>query len=259
MCPILYHSVLLPSSRAVLLLIRNLDLDQYEVKNIDLHMDELNPPECLLIDERHQVPVYVDGDFALSESRAILCYLANLMGKFYPKDLKRRALVDSRLCFDGTNSFAILRDFWVIFFSISMIWLKLSQIFRKLPAFRGKRKLLPNRCEGVKILLEKMESFLLNSDWFAGDDITIADFSFLASVATIKVWAVCIIARRFLIPILCFPSQAFGANLKDYPKLYQWHERCRSLPGFLENQKGAKFLAKEISLLVNEILWPSDQ
>lgn len=39
----------------------------------------------------------------------------------------------------------------------------------------------------MKILLEKMESFLLNSDWFAGDDITIADFSFLASVTTIKV------------------------------------------------------------------------
>lgn len=39
----------------------------------------------------------------------------------------------------------------------------------------------------MKILLNKMESFLLNSDWFAGDDVTIADFSFLANVATIKV------------------------------------------------------------------------
>lgn len=114
MCPILYHSVLLPSSRAVLLLMRNLDIDQYEVKNIDLHMNELNPPECFLTtNERRQVPVYVDGDFVLTESRAILCYLASAMGKFYPKDLKRRAVVDSRLHFDGTNSFAIIRDFWV--------------------------------------------------------------------------------------------------------------------------------------------------
>lgn len=113
MCPILYHSVLSPSSRAVLLLMRNLDIDQYEVKNIDLHMDELNPPEYLTIDERHQVPVYIDGDFVLTESRAILCYLASSMNKFYPKDLKKRAIVDSRLYFDGTNSFSILRDFWV--------------------------------------------------------------------------------------------------------------------------------------------------
>ncbi len=113
MCPILYHSVLSPSSRAVLLLLRSLDLDQYEVKNVDLHMDELNPPEYLTIDERHQVPVYVDGDFVLTESRAIMCYLASSMNKFYPKDLKKRAIVDSRLYFDGTNSFSILRDFWV--------------------------------------------------------------------------------------------------------------------------------------------------
>lgn len=114
MCPILYHCVLLPSSRAVLLLMRNLDLDQYEVKNIDLHMDELNPPEYLTItDERRRVPVYVDGDFVLTESRAILCYLASKMGKFYPRDLKKRAVVDSRLHFDATNTFAIIRDFWV--------------------------------------------------------------------------------------------------------------------------------------------------
>lgn len=113
MSPILYHSVLSPPSRAVLLTMRNLDLDEFEVKNIDLHMDELNPPEYLTIDESHQVPVYVDGDFILTESRAIICYLASSMKKFYPRDLKKRALVDSRLYFDGTNSFAIIRDFWV--------------------------------------------------------------------------------------------------------------------------------------------------
>lgn len=113
MSPILYHSVLLPSSRATLLTIRNLDIDEFEVKNIDLHMNELNIPENLTIEESHKVPIYVDDDFILTESRAIACYLASSMNKFYPTDLKKRALVDSRLSFDGTISFTIIRDFWV--------------------------------------------------------------------------------------------------------------------------------------------------
>lgn len=62
-----------------------------------------------------------------------------------------------------------------------------SFILFKLPAFRGKKKISLECREAIKILLNTMESFLLKSDWFAGDDLTIADFSFLASVATIKV------------------------------------------------------------------------
>lgn len=32
-----------------------------------------------------------------------------------------------------------------------------------------------------------MESFLVKSQWFGGDEVAIADFSYLANVATIKV------------------------------------------------------------------------
>lgn len=191
MSPILYHSVLSPSSRAVLLTMRNLDLDEFEVKNIDLHMDELNSPEYLKIDELHQVPVYVDGEFMLTESRAIMCYLGSSLKKFYPSDLKKRALIDSRLYFDGTNSFAIMRDFWVSHLLKIMLYIdnlyNEDVILLKLPAFRGKKKISLDQREGIKMLLNKLESFLLKSNWFAGDDLTIADFSFLATVATIKV------------------------------------------------------------------------
>lgn len=53
---------------------------------------------------------------------------------------------------------------------------------------RGEVKTIPNdRREAIKDFLKILESFLMKSEWFAGDEVTIADFSYLANVATIKV------------------------------------------------------------------------
>lgn len=49
------------------------------------------------------------------------------------------------------------------------------------------KKIAQERREAVKDYLKIMESFLIKSEWFAGDEVTIADFSCLANVATIKV------------------------------------------------------------------------
>lgn len=51
----------------------------------------------------------------------------------------------------------------------------------------GVKKISQDRREAVKVLLNNFESFLEKSDWFAGDELTIADFVILANVATIKV------------------------------------------------------------------------
>lgn len=111
MSPILYHNALSTSSRTALLTIRNVDLDEYEVKNIDTYEGEQTTIGYLKINHLHQVPVYVDGDFILTGAIAIACYLASSVQKFYPTDLKKRALVDSRLYFNATNT--IIRDFVV--------------------------------------------------------------------------------------------------------------------------------------------------
>lgn len=113
MSPIYYHNALSPPSRMGLLTIRNLGLE-VEVKVIDTYKGEQHKPEYLKINPLHQVPVYVDEDFILTESRAIACFLASsAKSKLYPTDLKKRALVDARLYFDATNSFPVIRDFAV--------------------------------------------------------------------------------------------------------------------------------------------------
>lgn len=113
MSAVLFHNCVSPPSRLALLVIRNLGLD-VQIKNIDIYKGEQNTPAYLRINPLHQVPVLVDGDFILTEARAIACYLASFAkSPLYPADLKRRALVDSRLYFDATNSFPAIKDFAV--------------------------------------------------------------------------------------------------------------------------------------------------
>ena len=52
-------------------------------------------------------PAAKDGDFALSESNAILQYAADLSGSddYYPKDLKQRADVNRWLLWEGSTWF----------------------------------------------------------------------------------------------------------------------------------------------------------
>lgn len=103
----LYFAKGSPPSQACLLLARHLKLD-IEVKHINLLTGEQHSEEFLKLNPLNKVPVLVDGDFVLSESRAILAYLVNTRNAgsdLYPTDLKTRALIDQRLYFDATVVF----------------------------------------------------------------------------------------------------------------------------------------------------------
>lgn len=62
----------------------------------------------------NQVPAYVEGDFVLTESKAIATYLANSSkSPLYPTDCKLRALIDSKLYFESCTVFPAVRNFLV--------------------------------------------------------------------------------------------------------------------------------------------------
>jgi glutathione S-transferase len=111
---ILYHHPVSAPSRMALLAIRNLNLD-IEIRHLDIYKGEQNTPDFLKINPRHQVPTLVHDGFVLTESRAIMMYLASLEdSQLYPsKDLKKRALIDSRLFYDATNCFETVKNFAV--------------------------------------------------------------------------------------------------------------------------------------------------
>lgn len=101
----LYYFPASPPSRAVLQTIRVLELD-VEIKSVDLLKGENLSPEFLKLNPMHQIPVLIDDDFVLTESRAIMAYLMNSRAPgstWYPNDPKERALIDRLLYFDCVN------------------------------------------------------------------------------------------------------------------------------------------------------------
>lgn len=65
-------------------------------------------PKFLKLNPVHQVPVLVDEDFVLTESRSIMSYLVNSRkpgSDLYPRNPRKRAVIDQRMYFDATNVF----------------------------------------------------------------------------------------------------------------------------------------------------------
>lgn len=84
--------------------------NKLKIKAVGLLAGEQFTEEFLKLNPLHQVPVLVDGDFILTESRAICVYLINSRrpqgSSLYPADPKIRAIVDARLYFDATVLFS---------------------------------------------------------------------------------------------------------------------------------------------------------
>lgn len=104
----LYYHPASTTSRIVQLfaLDQGVNLD-YQV--VDLFTGEHLKPEFAKINPNCMVPVLDDGDFRLTESSAILKYLADKAGSpAYPKDLKERARVNEMMDWFNSN---IYKDF----------------------------------------------------------------------------------------------------------------------------------------------------
>lgn len=104
---VLYYMNISPPARAVLMAIRCLKL-KVELIDVDLLNGEHMSDKFLRMNPVHQIPVLIDGDFVLSESRAITTYLVNSKNpgcSLYPSNPKIRALIDQRLYYDATEVF----------------------------------------------------------------------------------------------------------------------------------------------------------
>ncbi len=104
----LYYHPVSTTSRPVVLFATESGIDlEYEV--VDLFTGAQYQPEYAAINPSRQVPVLEDGDFRLTESSAILKYLADKIGSpAYPKDLRQRARVNERMDWLNTGFY---RDF----------------------------------------------------------------------------------------------------------------------------------------------------
>lgn len=91
----IYQSPFSSNARKVLVTAAHLGLSPELVK-VDLAKREQRTPEFIALNPHGKVPVLVDGDFVLSESQAIMAYLADKTPgqTLYPTELRARADVN---------------------------------------------------------------------------------------------------------------------------------------------------------------------
>ncbi|VEN60652.1 unnamed protein product [Callosobruchus maculatus] len=207
----LYHFAPSGPSRGALLAARAVGVD-VDIQIVDLFRKEQMNEDFIKINPQHTVPTLVDGELAIWDSHAIGCYLANTYAKndtVYPKDPKKRAIVDQRLYFDCGVLYPRIRAicFPVLFQGLDII---------------------PDE---VKLPLEEalgfLDVFLQGQNFVTGNHLTIADCSLAASVSSIA---------------------AVGWNIAPYSNVAAWLGRCAlEIPDYHKsNQEGAEAFGKAV-------------
>ncbi|KAJ8924956.1 hypothetical protein NQ315_001121 [Exocentrus adspersus] len=225
MTPKLYYADVSPAVRSTLLAVKALDID-LELVPVNLMAGEHLKPEFLQLNPLHTVPTLEDGDFAIFDSHAINTYLAGKYGKddsLYPKDLQRRAVVDQRMYFNCG----------VLFPRMGAIVVSLLREGAKTVS-KDKADLLTQGYSSLETLLER-------STFVAGEQLSLADFSIVATVSSANV----------LVPI--------ASN--TFPRITEWLAKMQALPYYAEaNQVGLdKFVLMVKSRLDNSVdIQPSE-
>jgi len=210
----LYMHPVSNTSRPIMLYIadNNLDIEEY---TIDLMKGEHHQEPYISLNPNRQVPTLVDGDFILSESSAILKYLAD---KFdlptYPKDLKKRAKVNEVMDWFNTGFY---RDY-----GYGVVY---PQIFphHKRPSDEIQAGTIAWGKERTRFWLKVLNDHYLGNDnkYLVGDELTIADY-FGAALLT------------------C--GEPIRAEFTAYPNIQAWLERIEKLPNWAKvNQAVAGF------------------
>ncbi|KAJ4433658.1 hypothetical protein ANN_15968 [Periplaneta americana] len=152
--------------QSIMMLAKTLGVE-LNLKEITLSAGDHRKPEFVQMNPQHCVPTINDNGFILWESRVILGYLVETYGKddsLYPKNPKKRALVNQRLYFDiGT-----LYPKYILYY---------------MPIIYQGTSPDPAHVAGFEQPLEFLEKFLEGNEWVAGNDITIADYTIGVTVS----------------------------------------------------------------------------
>lgn len=197
----LYHHPVSTTSRPIVLFAHEAGIDlDYEV--VDLFTGAQYQPAFEAINPSHQVPVLDDGDFRLTESSAILKYLADKKGSpAYPSDPRQRARVNERMDWFNTGFY---RDYsyGFVYPQIFPFMRRADDVVQAGTIAYGREKALGWLKVLDQSLIGPRNSFL------CGDSITIADH--LGAIMTLG-------------------GEAIGLNLGAYPNISRWLGHMRQL------------------------------
>jgi len=195
-----YHPVSTTSRPIVLFAAENgVALD---MQVVDLFSGEHHKPPYEAINPNHLIPVLEDGNFRLTESSAILKYLADKIDSpLYPKDLQQRARVNERMDWINTQ-FGREFCYGVVY----------PQIFphHKRRSDEAQDATLQWGKEHAQGWLKVLNDNILGTGnmYLCGDKMTIADY-FGAAFATV--------------------GEVVGCDFAAYPNVQQWLGRMKAL------------------------------
>ncbi len=220
----LYMHPVSMTSRPVRLLIAEHGLD-VEEQVVDLMQGEHLRPPYASLNPNKLVPMLEDGDFRLTESSAILKYLAERFDlPVYPKDLRQRAKVNEMMDWFNTNFY---RDFGY--------GLCYPQVFphHKRPGDDVQAATIAWARERVAGWLAVLDTHLIGPDrqYLCGEQITIADY-----------FGVCLLTLGDILRFdwSAYPNVArWVGNMK---RLDSWAPVNEALYGFAESVREQPFV-----------------
>lgn len=193
-----YHPVSTTSRPVVLFAQENsIPLD---LQLVDLAKGEHVQPPFTQVNPNQLVPVLEEGNFRLTESSAILKYLADKFeSPLYPKDLQKRAKVNEAMDWINTQ---LNRDL-----AYGLVY---PQIFphHKRPSDQTQKETLAWAKDRAKKWLSILDAHILGSHqkYLAGDSITIADYYAAGFVGL---------------------GEAIRIDYKQFPNLNRWLEQMK--------------------------------
>jgi len=211
-------------SRAVMMYLTLLD-QKYELKQIDFMNGENRTEEFAKINPNKLIPVIEEDGFFLSESAAILTYLAQTRKdtKYYPQDPKDIARVNMFLHWHHSNTRPGVDLYFVV-------------AYKKVFPLKNITATVEEATKKLEETSKKFEDiFLKNTKFVAGDQLTIADL--LVFTEYQQVWI------------------TTGYDFKNkFPKIFDWMERIMSVPELKGFNKPVEEFAQKYKDLMNTSL-----
>ncbi len=186
-----------PNNLKPLIMMEELGLE-YELLPVNIRQGDQKADAFLKLNPNAKVPVLVDPEgrskeFVLTESAAILVYLAEKYGKFMPATVEEKARVFEQLFFHASGISPAFGN---------------SGFFQKLAS--EKVPMAIDRFHGeAKRLTGLLDTILANKEYVAGNDYSIADMAHFG-------WM--------------WRSAFAGIELADYPHVKRWYEQIANRP-----------------------------
>ncbi|MDH5245388.1 MAG: glutathione S-transferase [Betaproteobacteria bacterium] len=193
------HAFDTPNGRKISVALEEMALP-YNVKIVDIRKGQQTDPEFLKISPSGKIPAIVDPDgpngkpVSVFESGAILIYLGEKTGKFWPRDLAARIPVLEWLMFQHGNFGPIPGQ---------------VHHFIALENEADRRYALERFSKETRRLYGVMDRRLAGREFFAGE-LSIADFAILG-------WA--------------WRHPRHKVDLAEFPQVRRWYETMMARPG----------------------------